>query len=385
MSDGGLGVLLIDDEAEFADSLALRLGRLGQGVSVKRAGSVADGLSLFRRERGSVDVIVTEVRFRREGDTAGLDVVRHASGADGVAPAVIVLTSVDERDVDVTALEAGASGVVRKWGAGSFDELARKIALSGTEGRRQRVAESMAVVVCKMVDLHEEYTGGHSERVGEYSGIIAAGSELGPLARDRARRAGLMHDLAKVGVPSEVIASPGDLTPEQWELIREHPVQGYAMLMSVGAEEEVARAVLGHHRRLNHEGYPSTHEALEGGCRPSRLAQVVGLGDSFDAMTSPRNYMEDGKGRFTFAKAVAELGHDARVKGAYDPALVAVLERELQKVWDVFVQHARKAGWPSAIIRRNLKDLPPVVAIREPAVAVLEELEKNESRGQPAP
>lgn len=165
-----------------------------------------------------------------------------------------------------------------------------------------RMSLSMIRTLTKAIDARDPYTAGHSERVARYSLCIA--EQLGWPGEQctELERAALLHDIGKLGIPDDILTKPGQLTNEEFELIKKHPVIGADILADMEPKETMNKAVLvarHHHERLNGSGYP---DALKGDEIPIYV-RVVAVADSFDAMTTNRPY---SKGR-TFREGMEEL------------------------------------------------------------------------------
>ena len=134
--------------------------------------------------------------------------------------------------------------------------------------------------VARTIDEREAPGGGHSERVADLAERIAL--ELG-WSRDRAallREAGLMHDVGKIGVPDEVLAKPGPLTPEERASVQHHAELGARMAADVLQPEQVAW-IRSHHEQPDGRGYP---DGLRGVEVPDG-ALVIAVAEAFDALT----------------------------------------------------------------------------------------------------
>lgn len=136
------------------------------------------------------------------------------------------------------------------------------------------------------IDGHCDQTCWHGTRVG----LLAArtGRALGLPLQQQAmlELAGLLHDVGKLGLPSELLSKPGALTAAEFELVRHHPRMGYELLAPIGVPRPVLDAVLHHHENHDGSGYP---EGLRGAAIPL-TAQIIHVADVFDALTSPRAY-----------------------------------------------------------------------------------------------
>jgi len=133
---------------------------------------------------------------------------------------------------------------------------------------------------------YDSYTFGHCVNVGVLSLLLAQKEGLGEPSVQWAALAGLMHDIGKARIPFGIIQKPGVLTPRESEAMRLHPVHSAEVVRRMGAAEEVAVAVEGHHRHHDGGGYPAG-ERNEG---PPVLAGLVLVADFFDAATTVRSY-----------------------------------------------------------------------------------------------
>lgn len=133
---------------------------------------------------------------------------------------------------------------------------------------------------------YDEYTYEHSMRVAELS--FAIGKQLN-LSEDECNEiylAGLLHDIGKLEIPIEIITKKSKLSNEEYEMIKEHPMRGYNIMRKCDVSKSVLNSILGHHERLNGSGYPHRLKDSE----ISLFSKILGVVDSFDAMTSDRTY-----------------------------------------------------------------------------------------------
>lgn len=140
------------------------------------------------------------------------------------------------------------------------------------------------------IEAKDEYTRGHSERVAAYSVQIAEELGIGDRLIESIRLGALLHDVGKIGVPDYVLSKPGPLTKEEFDLIKEHPGRGAHIISQIHNPRmkhpvDIARH---HHERWDGKGYP---DGLAEKSIPF-TARIVGVADSYDAMSSARPYRQ---------------------------------------------------------------------------------------------
>lgn len=137
-----------------------------------------------------------------------------------------------------------------------------------------------------VVELRDPYTAGHSGRVATTARDVAVWMGLPGEEADLVETAGRVHDLGKVAMNPVLLTKIGPLTEEEWRLVRQHPVQGAAIVEKFAGYRGCAPLVRHHHERWDGAGYP---EGLAGDEIPLG-ARIIAVADAFDAMTSARAY-----------------------------------------------------------------------------------------------
>ncbi|MEW6717207.1 MAG: HD domain-containing phosphohydrolase [Chloroflexota bacterium] len=136
------------------------------------------------------------------------------------------------------------------------------------------------------IDAKDPYTQGHSQRVSEFSALIAQELNLDPETIHHIRIGSLLHDVGKIGVPDEVLKKPGPLTEKEFENMQYHTTIGKKIMSQVRKLKAELTAMAEHHERLNGSGYPL---GLQGE-QISLMGRIVAVADVFDALTSYRQY-----------------------------------------------------------------------------------------------
>ncbi len=185
------------------------------------------------------------------------------------------------------------------------------IAMADEEGL-DRVAEAFASVI----DTKSPYTARHSTGVATYA--VAIGAEMGFDARRlrSLRRAGLLHDIGKLGVSNLILDKQGKLTDEEFREVRNHPLYTHQILSRMDAFADIAEAAASHHERIDGRGY---HRGI-GGDRLGTEARILAVADVYEALTADRPY----RGPMPRETALGILWKDAGT--AFDPECVAALQ-----------------------------------------------------------
>ncbi len=170
--------------------------------------------------------------------------------------------------------------------------------------------------LARAIDARDPYTFEHSARVAAISQELAEGMNLPEADLVVLRRAGLLHDVGKIGVSDKILAKAGPLNDEEWASIRRHPVIGYEMLKDVPFLQPSLDPIRHHHERWDGDGYP---DGLKGAAI-SQLARIVTLADAFDAMTSDRPYRKGFSFEFAARSIVSEASRQ------FDPAVVEAFQ-----------------------------------------------------------
>ncbi len=163
------------------------------------------------------------------------------------------------------------------------------------------------------LDLREHNTRLHSQRVREYTELIATRFGVDEQTRREIGFGALLHDVGKIAVPDQILLKPGELTGEEWQEMRKHPEAGYRIVKRIGFLKDAAEIVHAHHERYDGGGYP---RGLKGEAIPlgARLFMVA---DVYDALTSQRPY----RSPITHDQAVSEILDQSGTH--FDPAVIA--------------------------------------------------------------
>ncbi|MEZ6242900.1 MAG: HD-GYP domain-containing protein [Phycisphaerales bacterium] len=185
------------------------------------------------------------------------------------------------------------------------------------------------------IDAKDRYTRGHSDRVARLSAELAREAGLDAAQVERVHLSGLVHDVGKIGVPERVLCKNGRLTPEEFDLIKLHPEIGYKILSQIPALDDLLPGVLHHHERWEGGGYPY---GIAGEDIP-RMARIICVADTFDAMSSTRSY----RPAMPRQRVLDEIRNCAGTQ--FDPELAECFLRLDLSFYDAMVaEHARDEG-----------------------------------------
>jgi HD-GYP domain-containing protein (c-di-GMP phosphodiesterase class II) len=170
------------------------------------------------------------------------------------------------------------------------------------------------------VDEKDPYTRGHSQRVTDYSVILARTLGLDEMMVGTIRISALLHDVGKIGIDDRVLKKPGFLTPEEFEIMKQHTVKGFNIMKSIEQMRNMLPGLRFHHEQWDGNGYP---DRLKGNEIPL-IARIIAVADTFDAMTTNRPYQE----ALTFEFAVEKISKNSGIK--YDPQVVEAFNQAIK-------------------------------------------------------
>jgi hypothetical protein len=201
---------------------------------------------------------------------------------------------------------------VARWAMGQFAE-------------QQRAYSATMKALCQAVETKDYYTRGHGDRVSFGAEMIARQIGMSGDRTEAIKFAGMLHDVGKLGVPTQVLQKTGPLTEDEFAAIQLHPMRGLEIVREIGFLNEALAGIMHHHERIDGRGYPmgfAGHEIPE-------FARIIAVADAFDSMTSTRSYRQAK----SIDSAVTELRKGADTQ--FDPLIV-----------NAFIAAISRDGWP---------------------------------------
>lgn len=293
----GYKILVVDDEMGIIDSLKVVLGRSGYQVTGET--DPAKAIELVRNEHFDLllldflmtpyhgDYVVEQIRkFNKELYILLL------TGHKDLAPPLETIKKLDIQgyceksdkfDQLLLLIESGIKSVKQMNEISKMNEE-----LTKAKDQAEKAYLDCIKTLRYTVEAKDPYTRGHSDRVSEFSTLIAKKMGLDEEQVKTVRVGGLFHDIGKIGIPDRILLKDTKLTDEEYSEIKKHPEIGATILSSASIFDDIIPIVKHHHERFDGKGYPGN---LAGEAIPL-LARIATVADAFDAMSSRRTYRD---------------------------------------------------------------------------------------------
>ena len=202
---------------------------------------------------------------------------------------VVLLTSLDDNESYIKGMESGADDFLVK-PINKYLFLARVKALLKVKRLNDRLDNSWSLLfsLAKAVEAKDKYTENHTYRVGEISKKFGSMLGFSPEMCESLYKAGVLHDIGKIGIPDSILNKPSHLTDEERKKIKEHTTIAHEICKPLNSMQDIIEVVYCHHEKWDGSGYPN---GLKGNNIPL-MAQIVSIVDVYDAITSSRPYRE---------------------------------------------------------------------------------------------
>jgi cyclic di-GMP phosphodiesterase len=310
-------ILVADDEPANRDLMAAFLEP--QGYSVITASDGRETLELFARHQP--DLLLLDINMPK---LDGIEVCRRLKkNPETRLTPIVLVTALSALEDRVQGLEAGADDFLTK-PVEHAELMARLRALLNLKAFTDELerAELVIFALAASIEGKDSYTGGHCERLSKYSTALGTRLSLPESEITALRRGGIVHDVGKVAVPDSILLKPGKLTPEEWTIMRQHPVVGERICAPLKSFRLVLPIIRHHHEKCDGSGYP---DGLKQGEIPL-TARIMTIVDIYDAVTTERPYH-----RALPPEAALQIMEQEVHKGWLDPFLFAEF-REMMAV-----------------------------------------------------
>jgi putative two-component system response regulator len=276
-------VLVVDDDPRVSSFFERLLTQDGYAVQVAvDAASAVDGIASQKP-----DVILLDVNFPgSDGFTLCETLKRDATTR--LTPVVLV-TGLTNRESRIRGRLAGADDFLTK-PVDTRELLARVGALTRQKRYTDDLDSAAAIITTLevMIESRDGYREGHCHRMANYATALGRALGLGADDLQSLHRGGFLHDIGMLAIPVDVLRKSGPLDPFEVALVQSHPILGDELCRPLRSLQSVRPIVRHHHERLDGSGYPDGLRGQE----ISLLAQIIGVVDVYDAVTSQRPYQQ---------------------------------------------------------------------------------------------
>lgn len=220
---------------------------------------------------------------------------------------VVLVTALTELEERIKGIEAGADDFLSK-PVSRLELLARVRSLVHLKRMNERLdsAESTILALARAVEAKDNYTEGHTERVAFYASSLGRRLNVSGPTLQVLEKAGIMHDVGKIGISDVILNKPGELNQEEWRVVKQHPAIGENICRPLRSLGQLLDVIRHHHERVDGQGYPD-------GLRGEEItleSRIVAIADAYDAMTTDRPYRK----RLSREEAVRLLQEGAGVQ-----------------------------------------------------------------------
>ena len=341
-------VLYVEDETELRDSLSNYLKKLFKSVDTAENGEI--GLQKYKKQ--SYDIVITDISMPIMN---GIEMITEINKLND-SQDVIVISAYTDTNYFIDCIKLGVSEYILK--PISFQQINsvlfktannlirtdtnltyKKYLEDTVRDSSQKIVdlqketienfEHTILALVQIIEERDSYTGGHSQRIANYSKLIAQALGRSEVECETIYQAGILHDIGKIVTPDAILLKPDVLNEMEYELIKKHVEVGYNLLSKIPMYSDIAEIMAYHHERYDGTGYPN---GLAGEDIPL-LSRIMSVADAFDAMTTNRIY----KARMSVNEALAELKIFAGIQ--FDADIVNVAVEVLVGIEDSIMTH----------------------------------------------
>ena len=309
-------VLLVDDETSILASLERTFAL--SGISTQAVRDPGAALDLVRE--GDVAVVVSDNMM------PGMSGVELLSSIKAISPDTvrILMTGLGDLAMAVEAVNSGGvfKLILKPWDEEALlKDIAEALETHRVVRAMRNADEKALLSISQAIELKDPYTSGHCQRVAQLALTLSEELGLSGEVLKEIERGSWLHDCGKIGVPDWILGLDRALAPEEYEVIKMHPVWGADLAKKAMLSDTVQKIIFHHHEKFNGKGYPA---GLAGKNIPLE-ARIVSVADAYDAMTSDRPY------RNRFSDEEAEKIMESLKGDHLDPQLVSLFLHSIKK------------------------------------------------------
>jgi putative two-component system response regulator len=355
--DSGGAILVVDDDALVLNSVATILFEAGFLVST----AVSSAQALEKLQSGSFDAVLSDIRMPKESGMALLDKIKRME----TSPPVILMTGHADIATTIDAVKKDAfdfilkpvkpdiliGSVEKAVGFKRLKDIERsyKRELEATVKLRTkelsdaltavgRISNEIVERLSTAAECMDSDTGEHTMRIGLYANLLSAEMGMSKDFSDTITFASKLHDIGKIGIPDDILLKPAPLTPDEFEIMKNHTRHGAKILShSSYAIVRMAESIaLCHHERFDGSGYPLS---LTGEAIPLE-ARIAIICDQYDALVMTRPY----KRAFTHSEAfdIITKGDGRTMPAHFDPRILEIFKKVADGFNEIYT-HNRKS------------------------------------------
>ncbi len=281
------------------------------GNDLVEASSTSQAMTLIERQR--IDLVLVDLMAPEIGGPMFCRILKSNSSTQFIP--IFLLAPDDQAEKEVIAIASGAHDFLLKplRPKAVQARVQASLRLKATLDSQDE-AEAVLFSLAQSVEERDPAIGEHCQRIALLASSLGIALDLPAADLVSLQRGGFLHDIGKVGIPDHVLFKSGELSNEEWAIMREHTVRGERICQKMRSLRDTLPIIRSHHERWNGSGYP---DGLRGEEIPL-LARIIQIADIFDALTSKRPY----KDAYLPEHAMLILREEANL-GWRDPKLVA--------------------------------------------------------------
>ena len=283
-------ILVVDDDLGVRESLKMILMDKYYVSTASHVDEAINSLKIIEPEMIFLDIKMPKI--------SGMDFLRQMHSKNSTLP-IIMITAFPSSQTEITAFRSGAFDyIIKPFEPSEIHTVVERALQHRVElMEKDKLVYNLRMAVHNnffsttdslllAIDAKDSYTAGHSKRVSLLFGLITKELGISETRIVKLRYGAFLHDIGKIGVRDDILTKTGNLTEEEFFLMKRHPEIGYNILEPINFLKESLPIVRNHHEWYNGEGYP---DGLKGVEIPQEVA-ILSIVDAYDALTTDRHY-----------------------------------------------------------------------------------------------